>query len=91
MWKCKPNKPFPPQLAFWSWCFVAAVETLTKAVLNHVIHNGGFPRGQCEGSLSDHCASIAMIHDRKEDSLVQHNPVAGVGSNFVNLTLTSLL
>jgi hypothetical protein len=20
MWKCKPNKPFPPQLASWSWC-----------------------------------------------------------------------
>jgi hypothetical protein len=22
MWKCKLNKPFPPQLASWSWCFV---------------------------------------------------------------------
>jgi hypothetical protein len=20
MWKCKPNKPFPPRLASWSWC-----------------------------------------------------------------------
>ena len=20
VWKCKPNKPFPPQLASWSWC-----------------------------------------------------------------------
>jgi hypothetical protein len=20
MWKCKLNKPFPPQLASWSWC-----------------------------------------------------------------------
>jgi hypothetical protein len=19
MWKCKPNKPFPPQFASWSW------------------------------------------------------------------------
>lgn len=24
MWKCKSNKPFPPQLAFWSRCFLAA-------------------------------------------------------------------
>jgi hypothetical protein len=22
MWKCKLNKPFPLQLASWSWCFV---------------------------------------------------------------------
>jgi hypothetical protein len=22
MWKCKLNKPFPSQLASWSWCFV---------------------------------------------------------------------
>jgi hypothetical protein len=20
MWKCQLNKPFPPQLASWSWC-----------------------------------------------------------------------
>jgi hypothetical protein len=20
VWNCKLNKPFPPQLAFWSWC-----------------------------------------------------------------------
>jgi hypothetical protein len=26
------NKPFPPQLAFSSWYFVAAVEALTKTV-----------------------------------------------------------
>ena len=30
MWKCKLNKPFPPQLASWSWCFVPGIETLTK-------------------------------------------------------------
>jgi hypothetical protein len=30
MWKWKSNKPFPPQLAFWSWYFVAAIETLRQ-------------------------------------------------------------
>ena len=30
MQKCKPFKPFSPQLAFWSWCFTAAREILTK-------------------------------------------------------------
>lgn len=29
MWNCKLNKPFPAQLAFWSY-FTAAVETLIK-------------------------------------------------------------
>lgn len=28
--KFKPIKPVPPQLAFWSLCFYAAVETPTK-------------------------------------------------------------
>jgi hypothetical protein len=32
MWKCKPNKPIPPQLALWSWSFLAATETPTKTV-----------------------------------------------------------
>jgi hypothetical protein len=26
----KPDKPFPPQLAYWSRCLAAATETLTK-------------------------------------------------------------
>lgn len=29
VWKCKPNK-LSSQLAFWSWCFIAAIETRTK-------------------------------------------------------------
>ena len=28
MWKYKPNIPFSPQLTFWSWCFITAIETL---------------------------------------------------------------
>ena len=28
MWKGKLNKPFPPQLAFWSPCFITAMESL---------------------------------------------------------------
>lgn len=28
--KCKPNKPFPPQSAFWPSCFITATEILTK-------------------------------------------------------------
>ena len=30
MCKCKLNKPFPPQLVFWSRCSVAAIETLRQ-------------------------------------------------------------
>lgn len=30
MWKCRPNNPLPPKLAFGLWCFVVAIETLTK-------------------------------------------------------------
>jgi hypothetical protein len=30
MRKCKPNKTFPYQLAFWWWCFITAIETLIK-------------------------------------------------------------
>ena len=30
MWKCKPNKL--SQLAFWSQCFIVAIETLTKTL-----------------------------------------------------------
>lgn len=33
MRKCKPNKPCSPQLAFWSECFIAAIETLTKTFI----------------------------------------------------------
>lgn len=28
--KCKTNKLFPPQFAPYSWCFIKAIETLTK-------------------------------------------------------------
>lgn len=28
--KCKANKPFRPQIAFWSWCYIEAIETLSK-------------------------------------------------------------
>jgi hypothetical protein len=31
MWKYK-CKPFSPQVTFWSWYFVAAIETLTKKI-----------------------------------------------------------
>jgi hypothetical protein len=24
------NKPFPPQVDFWSWCFISAIELLTN-------------------------------------------------------------
>lgn len=30
--KYKLNKPFPLQLSFWSWCFVAAIEALRQPV-----------------------------------------------------------
>jgi hypothetical protein len=30
MWKGKWNKSFPLQLAFSPWCFIAAMENLTK-------------------------------------------------------------
>jgi hypothetical protein len=33
-WKCKPTKPFPPQLAFWSWCAITTIEPLTKTHTN---------------------------------------------------------
>lgn len=33
-WKYRSNKPFPPQLAFWSWCFITAIETLTETILS---------------------------------------------------------
>jgi hypothetical protein len=29
-WKCKSNKPFPPQLAFGLRCFVTGIKSLTK-------------------------------------------------------------
>lgn len=28
----KLNKPFPPQLAFWSWSFIAAIITLRQGL-----------------------------------------------------------
>lgn len=31
MWKCKLSEAFPPHLSFWSWSFVAAMETLRQA------------------------------------------------------------
>ena len=31
LWNYKVNKPFPSQLACWSWCIVTAIESLTKA------------------------------------------------------------
>lgn len=30
IWKYKPNILFSPQLAFWSCCFITAIETVTK-------------------------------------------------------------
>lgn len=30
LWKCIPNKLFPPQLSFCSWCFITSLETITK-------------------------------------------------------------
>jgi hypothetical protein len=30
MWKYMLNKSFPPHLAFCSWCFTVAIETLTE-------------------------------------------------------------
>ena len=35
MWKWKWHKPFPLQLAFWSWCFVVAIETLRQHFLHY--------------------------------------------------------
>jgi hypothetical protein len=32
IWKYKPKKTSPPQLGFWSWYFIAAMETLPKTV-----------------------------------------------------------
>jgi hypothetical protein len=33
MWKCKLSKAFPPQLAFWLWFFIAAIEIIIKTLL----------------------------------------------------------
>jgi hypothetical protein len=30
MWKCQPNKPFPPDLPFGHGVFIAAIETLRQ-------------------------------------------------------------
>lgn len=38
LWKHKPNQPFPSRLAFWSWCFVAAIETITKTLTGEIAH-----------------------------------------------------
>ena len=47
MWKCQLNKPFPPQLGFWSWCFIAAIETLKLCVyVGHVLMTTGTRAGQ---------------------------------------------
>lgn len=32
--KCELKKPFPLKLTFWSWCFVAVIEVLTKTAVN---------------------------------------------------------
>ena len=31
LWKYKLSKPFPPQLASWSWCLIAAIKTLRQS------------------------------------------------------------
>lgn len=44
--KYQPNKSFPPQLSFRSWCFIGAIETLTKTQIdtnNHRVHPGSQP------------------------------------------------
>lgn len=41
MWKCKPNQPFPPQLAFWSWHFIPVTNTLIRTSW---AHTSGFSR-----------------------------------------------
>lgn len=38
MLKCNPKKPFLPQIAFWSWWFIAAIEMLTE--INWHQHSG---------------------------------------------------
>lgn len=30
MLKSNSNKPSPPEVTFWSWCFIAATEALPK-------------------------------------------------------------
>lgn len=51
MWKCNQNKPFPPQLVFWSWSFSTAIETLTKTETNFQ-----------ESELSFHCRLLQQPH-----------------------------
>jgi len=55
IWKGKPNKPFPLQFAFWSWCFTTAIETLRQArkALGCSVLCGLFP-GNSEDN-GEHC------------------------------------
>lgn len=40
------QKPFPPQVAFWPWCLIAAIEALTKAAtLGIVLCTGDWSLG----------------------------------------------
>lgn len=43
-----------------------------------------------EGSSANSRAGRVMIHARQEGNPVQHDAVAGIGSNFKNLTLDGL-
>lgn len=43
---CMPNKSFPLQLAFWSWCFIAAMVTLTESVSKTLMHGALYGKGE---------------------------------------------
>jgi hypothetical protein len=53
MWKCKPNTPFPLQLALWSWCFITAIEILVKTADEKALSDveGGTVGGGVGGDL----------------------------------------
>jgi hypothetical protein len=54
-WKYKSNKSFPPQLAFWSWCFFTTMETPTKTPVF-----SGFPSVAWKIGLSDSVYAVRM-------------------------------